>query len=84
MLPSPASLPELGSFMVSRDHCPFGSAAAFFKESMRRDAMTEIIIVFALWNQSFYLGHSKVASTTRRENLHSRQEPNFLLNICTR
>ena len=34
---------------VSRDHGSFIWAAAFFKESMRRDAMTGTKIVFALW-----------------------------------
>ena len=34
--------------MVPRDHAPMGSTAAFFKESMRRDAMTGTKIVFVL------------------------------------
>jgi hypothetical protein len=38
--------------MVSRDHATFGSREAFFKESMRREAMTGTRIVFALYNIS--------------------------------
>ena len=36
--------------MVVTAHGPLGSAAAFFKESMRRVAMIGRIIVVALWN----------------------------------
>ena len=48
MVPSPVSPPWLIVVMVSRDHAPFGSTAAFFRESMRRDAMTGTKIVFIL------------------------------------
>ena len=48
IVPSPASSLEVALAMVSRDHTPFGSVDAFFKESMRRDAMTGTRIVFAL------------------------------------
>ena len=34
--------------MVSRDHTPLGPTDAFFSESMRREAMTGMRIVFAL------------------------------------
>ena len=69
--------------MVSRDHNPFGSTAAFFKESMRRDAMTGTRIVFALWDTSrrqyqSLEGHFDVKE---KENLHPWQESDFLLNI---
>ena len=37
--------------MVSRDHIRFDSAAAFFRESIRRVAMTGTKIVFALRNE---------------------------------
>jgi hypothetical protein len=37
-----------GLVMVSSDHAPSGSTAAFFKESMRRDAMTGTKVVFTL------------------------------------
>ena len=38
----PVDLPWFTVFMVSRDHGIFGWAVAFFKESMRRDAMIGI------------------------------------------
>lgn len=49
---SSADLPRLELVMVSSDHTTFGPAAAFFKESMRRDAMTGTKIEFVLGNQS--------------------------------
>ena len=42
-------LPKL--VMVERDHGAYGRAAAFFKESMRRDAMVGTRIVFTLWDE---------------------------------
>jgi len=36
------------SDIVERDHEAYGSAAAFFRESMRRDAMVGTKIVFTL------------------------------------
>lgn len=36
------------SDIVSRDHSPAGSTAAFFRESMRRDAMTGTKTMFTL------------------------------------
>ena len=48
MIPPLADLPQLMLVMVLRDHGIFGWAAAFFRESMRRDAMTGTRTVFAL------------------------------------
>jgi len=50
----PVGLPRLVLVvvMVLEDHDPFGPAAAFFKESMRRDAMIGIKVEFALWDTS--------------------------------
>lgn len=36
--------------IVERDHGVCGPAAAFFKESMRRDAIVGTRIVFTLWD----------------------------------
>ena len=43
-----ADLPQVAFVMVLRDHTPIGPHAAFFKESMRRDAMIGRKIIFAL------------------------------------
>ena len=48
MIPPPVDLPWFMLVMVLRDHGIFGWAAAFFKESMRRDAMTGTRVEFAL------------------------------------
>ena len=50
-VPSPAGLPVLKLAMVGTVHV-LGSAAAFFKESMRRDAMTGTKIGCNLWETS--------------------------------
>lgn len=49
MVSSVVLLPE--SLMVLRDHGTFGSMAAFFKESMRRDAIIGTKTVFTLGTQ---------------------------------
>ena len=48
MVSSSIDIPWFIVVMVSRDHGFFGWEVAFFKESMRRDAMTGTRIVFAL------------------------------------
>lgn len=50
--PPRAGLPEPELVMVSNDHATLGSTVAFFKESMRREAMIGTRIVFALRNVS--------------------------------
>jgi len=45
---SPLDLSRLRLVMVSRDHSTLGPSAAFFKESIRRVAITGTKIVFAL------------------------------------
>lgn len=47
LMSSDAALPPK-SDIVERDHGAYGSAAAFFRESMRRDAMVGTKIVFTL------------------------------------
>ena len=46
--PCPCTVPPQFSDMVEKDHGTVGSAAAFFKESIRRDAMVGMRIKFAL------------------------------------
>ena len=50
-VPSPGDLPVLKSVIDGTAHV-LGSAAAFFKESMRRDAMTGTKIGCNLWDTS--------------------------------
>jgi len=50
MVPNAAAPPV--SLMVLRDHDISGPVVAFFKESMRRDAMIGTRIVFTLWDPS--------------------------------
>lgn len=47
-VPPPGDLPVPKLLMVMTAHGPLGPAAAFFTESMRRDAITGGIIVIAL------------------------------------
>ena len=48
---SSIDLPQLGLVIVSSDHTTIGPTAAFFKESMRRDAMIGTKIEFVLRNK---------------------------------
>jgi len=48
MISPPVVLPWLMMVIVLRDHGIFGWSAAFFRESMRRDAMTGTRTEFAL------------------------------------
>jgi hypothetical protein len=67
--------------MVLRDHTAFGSADAFFKESMRRDAMTGTRTVFALeMHVNNDIGRSKAALASS----HPGNELNILLKIHAR
>lgn len=52
----------LESDMVSRDHGSVGLVAAFFKESIMRDAMTGTKTVFTLWDSISIL----IANTDRK------------------
>jgi len=51
-VPSPVDLPRLMVAMVSRDHGTSAWAVAFFKEIMRRDAMTGMRSMFVLRQKS--------------------------------
>ena len=51
-VPSLGGHPTLKLVMVATDHAPFGSAAAFFKDSMSRVAMTGVKIGCALRDAS--------------------------------
>ena len=70
--------------MVATDHAPFGSAAAFFKESMSRDAMTGTNIGCNLWDASGYQSLKGRFGTKREENSHPGHELNILLNTRIR
>ena len=48
MISSSFNSPSLKADIVSRDHSPIGATDAFFNDSMRRDAMIGVKIVFAL------------------------------------
>jgi len=52
--PCSCIVPLSTSDMVERDHGTVGSAAAFFRESMRRDAMIGTRVVFTLWDAGSY------------------------------
>lgn len=48
IVPLAVKFPGLGSIMVGRDRSSMGSEPAFFKDSIRRDAIIGRIIVLAL------------------------------------
>jgi hypothetical protein len=82
MVPPIADPSELGLDMVSIDHGIFGSRDAFFKESIRRDAIIGTRTVFALRNPSrcqhqWLEGRLEIKE---RDDLHRRQELSYLLN----
>jgi len=64
--------------MVARVHGIAGSAAAFFKESMRRDAIIGTKTVFTLWDPGLYRSPNQ---RRRKKDLHSGEDLNFVL--CT-
>lgn len=70
------ALPE--SDIVSIDHGLVGSTAAFFKESMRRDAMTGTKTMFALQDE---VDTSVIEyQPSGKKDLHPGHELDFLLN----
>jgi hypothetical protein len=69
--------------MVATDHAPLGSAAAFFKDSMSRDAMSGTNIGCILWDASEYQSLKGRLGTRREENLHPGHELNILLSART-
>ena len=74
MVPSPVGLPWPVVVMISRDHGIVGLTVAFFKESMRRDAITGIRIVFALraTSRCQYKSHDGHFGVEEKEDLPSR------------
>lgn len=70
--------------IVSIDHRPVGSREAFFKDSMRRDAIIGVRIEFALREASEC--QSPGGSSVLKVNLHrgSERELYVALNIRTR
>lgn len=75
-------LPDLGLVMVSKDHATFGSRAVFFRESIRRDAMTGTRIVFVLRSPSRRQDQSLYIK--ERGNSHRGKELDFCLKVHTR
>lgn len=61
MILSSACTPKLRLVMVSIDHTTLGPTAAFFKESIRRDAMTGTKTEFVLWRKEVNISCSKFA-----------------------
>ena len=59
--------PSAGPPVTAEDHGSCDSAAAFFKESMRRDAMIGMKVVHALWDVSRY----ESRATSRKRGTHT-------------
>lgn len=58
--------PDVISPLAVRDHGPIGSTAAFFNESMRRDAMIGVMIAQALLIVDRYQ-HSRISLVAERK-----------------
>ena len=85
IVPSSADLPQVVFVMVSRDHTPSGPMAAFFKESMRREAMTGTKIVLALQSVSCrYRLLARLFGAKEGRDLHRGDELDVFLNTCAR
>ena len=82
MVLSSGGLPQPGLVIVSRDHSTVGPRAAFFNDSMRREAMTGTKVVFALQNEGLnqlqllrgYLGINKTEELTPRARVGYHSE----------
>jgi len=70
--------------MVERDHSSVVSLAAFFKESMRRDAMIGRNAACDLWDPSWYQSLRGCFCFKEGEDLHPRQELDLRLNMHKR
>ena len=80
-VPSVVSLPT--SVIVARDHCSFGSLAASFRESMRRDAMTGTKIAFALRGTGVFRSLESRFYVEKKGNPHAGHQLDRLLNMRT-